>query len=120
MQGTRIGATPVTHDVALPHLLKEGLLQTEMVVVRAVQGVVIPRDELHVREGGEQVVKALFFLVSPYADPGQHHRILARIATLVDADDFMQQWLAAENDHGLREILLRDDRLLSPVLKKKR
>ena len=111
-QGTRTGATPVTHGVALPHLKKASLMQAEMVIVRSKEGVVVPPDEFH--DGEEmQIVHALFFLVSPDKDPGQHLRILAQIAERVDDDDFMEAWLEAETDQELREIMLRDDRFLT-------
>ena len=111
-QGTRTGATPVTHGVALPHLRKAGLMQAEMVIVRSKEGVVVPPDDFHEVEE-EKIVHALFFLVSPDADPGQHLRILAQIAERVDDDDFMEAWLAATSDQQLREIMLRDDRFLT-------
>ncbi|MFV1980843.1 MAG: amino acid permease [Rhodothermia bacterium] len=116
MQGTRIGATPVTHGVALPHLRKERLLQAEMVLVRSRSGVVVPPDEFHDTEE-EKVVYALFFLVSPDRDPGQHLRILAQIAERVDDDDFKGAWLEAVDDQELREILLRDDQFLTVRLR---
>jgi len=111
-QGTRIGATPVTHGVALPHLKKAGLMQAEMVLVRSKEGVVVPPDDFHDGEE-EQIVHALFFLVSPDKDPGQHLRILAQIAERVDDEDFMEAWLTASSDQQLREIMLRDDRFLT-------
>lgn len=112
LKGTRVGATPVTHGVALPHLRIEGLSQAEMALVRSQGGVVVPPDEFH-ESDAEKVVHALFFLVSPDADPGQHLRILAQIAERVDDEGFMEKWLQASDDQELREILLRDDRFLS-------
>ncbi|MGA7303841.1 MAG: amino acid permease [Rhodothermales bacterium] len=114
-QGTRVGATPVTHGVALPHIRKIGLMQAEIVFVRAKSGVVVPPDEFHDADD-EQVVHALFFLISPDEDPGQHLRILAQIAERVDDEDFMESWLAATSDQDLREMMLRDDRFLTFVL----
>ncbi len=116
LQGTRIGATPVTHGVALPHLRKKRLLQAEMVLVRSRSGVIVPPDEFHDRDE-QKVVHALFFLVSPDRDPGQHLRILAQIAERVDHEDFMEAWLEAVDDQELREILLRDDQFLTVRLR---
>lgn len=39
MEGTRMGATPVTHGVALPHFQASNLSHPEMVLVRAIHGV---------------------------------------------------------------------------------
>jgi hypothetical protein len=93
------------------------MTQAEMVLVRAPAGVVVPHDEFHEGED-EQIVNALFFLVSPEGDPGQHLRILAQIAERVDDEGFMETWLNATEDQELREILLRDDRFLTiPLVK---
>lgn len=117
-QGTRVGATPVTHGVALPHIRKVGLTQAEMVIVRARAGIIVPPDEFH-HEAEEQVVHALFFLISPDHDPGQHLRILAQIAERVDDEDFMEAWQSADTDQDLRELLLHDDRFLTFFLDRK-
>jgi len=114
-QGTRVGATPVTHHVALPHIRKVGMTQSELVLVRSRLGIEVPPDEFH-EEGKDEVVHALFFLVSPDEDPGQHLRILAQMAERVDDDDFMETWLSAKTEQELREIMLRDDRFLTLVL----
>ena len=61
-------------------------------------------------------VQAVFFLVSPVDDPGQHLRILAQIAERVDKEEFMEAWLSASNHQELKEAILRDDRLLTLTL----
>ena len=61
-------------------------------------------------------VQAVFFLVSPLDNPGQHLRILAQIAGRVDKEDFMEAWLSAPNHQKLKEAILRDDRLLTLTL----
>jgi len=111
-QGTAVGATPVTHGVALPHIRKRGLSQAEIVMVRSRSGIIVPPDEFHV-SSGEEVVHALFFLISPDSDPGQHLRILAAIAERVDDEGFMDAWQSAPMEQDLREMLLRDDRFLT-------
>jgi APA family basic amino acid/polyamine antiporter len=62
-------------------------------------------------------VHAFFFLVSPEEDPGQHLRILAQIASHLDDESFIKRWLSAEDSHDLKEILLRDDRYLTLILR---
>ena len=62
-------------------------------------------------------VQAVFFLVSPLDDPGQHLRILAQIAGRVDREDFMEAWLSASDHQQLKEAILRDERLLTLTLK---
>lgn len=114
MQGTRIGATPVSHGAALPHLRLANLRSPHVVIVRAREAVTVEVDpELFGEAGSRQAVHAFFFLVSQEENPGQHLRILAQIADHVDDDDFLPNWLAAANEQELKEILLREDRYIS-------
>jgi mannitol/fructose-specific phosphotransferase system IIA component (Ntr-type) len=115
LEGTKIGATPVTHGVALPHLRIEGLTQPVMVIVRSLAGVHIcfnnPLTD-HDKEE-EEIVKAVFFLVSPQENPAQHLRILAQIAGRVDEDTFSVEWENAKDNIELKQVLLHDERWLS-------
>jgi APA family basic amino acid/polyamine antiporter len=112
-EGTKIGLTPVTHGIALPHFRLENINQAEMVLVRALKGVHIKfNNPITGKQDDEAVVKALFFLVSPEKDPTQHLRILAQIAGRVDDDNFAEEWEKARNDQELKEALLHDERLL--------
>ena len=114
LQGTRIGATPVTHGIALPHLRLGGLSQAEMVIVRAAKGVHIKfKNPLTDFEDEEQDVHAVFFLVSPEKDPTQHLRILAQIAGKVEEDSFEEEWKYAKDEQELKESLIHEDRSLS-------
>ncbi len=113
MEGTRIGATPVSHGAALPHLRLPNLKRPEMVLIRSKNGVFVDVDhplfDDHIKEVR---IHAFFFVVSPEENPGQHLRVLAQIAGYVDDESFMKNWLSAEDDHKLREILLREERFL--------
>jgi hypothetical protein len=60
----------------------------------------------------DEPVRAVFFIVSPEADPGRHLRILAQIARRVDQETFMQEWLGAARDEELKETLFRNERML--------
>ncbi|MGL1903733.1 MAG: amino acid permease [Fibrobacterales bacterium] len=110
LDGTRIGATPVTHGVALPHLRSEGLEHAEMVLVRAKEGINITLDTT---SSQNKTVFALIFLVSPLDQPTQHLRILAQIAGHVDDDYFQKKWMRAKTEQQLKEVLLRDERSIS-------
>lgn len=112
-QGTLKGATPVAGGVALPHMHLEGLEHPLLALVRL-------REEMHILAGDvfgktslSEGVHAAFFLVSPGADPSQHLRMLAQLASRIDQPDFMSAWLGAEGELALREVFLRDDRYLS-------
>ncbi len=113
MQGNRFGATPVDKGAALPHMRLPGIKQAEMILVRSISGSrFIQSSQLRNNDEGE-LIHAFFFFISPNENPGQHLRILAQIAGRVDGKDFMHEWLAAENEQELKEVLLRDERFLS-------
>jgi APA family basic amino acid/polyamine antiporter len=117
LEGTRMGATPVTHGIALPHLRLLGLQQAEMVLVRAINGVHMKfKNPLTDFEEEEQDVNAIFFLVSPEKDPTQHLRILAQIAGRVEEESFAEEWKSAKDDQEIKETLLHEDRCLSLVV----
>lgn len=119
LEGTRIGATPVTHGVALPHFRAEEITQAVMVLVRARQGIRITfKDSLADHREETQTVHAIFFLVSPEGNPAQHLRILARIAGRVDEDSFSKEWNSADSEQGMKEALLHADRFFSLLVRK--
>ena len=113
LRGTRIGMTPVSHGAALPHLRLPGLPNSEMVLVRASQGMRIEAaDELGRHRDIDQPVQAAFFFISPEDNPGQHLRILAQVAERVDDEGFMADWLSAGHELQLKEALLHNERFL--------
>ena len=117
LDGTRIGATPVTHGVALPHFRSEGISKAIMVLVRSKAGVNIKvYNPLTQEEEEVQIVNAIFFLISPEDNPSQHLRILAQIAGRVDDEEFMNEWYKAKSEQELKETLLHNERFLSLVL----
>lgn len=116
LQGTQIGATPVTRGVALPHIRDRQIDEPVLVLVRARRGVPI-RLGGEEEAGGEQLLRALFFVASPEQDPGQHLRFLAQIARHVESDTFLERWLAARDEQELKEVVLRDEHTLSLTLR---
>lgn len=114
LQGTRVGATPVSHGVALPHMRLPEIALPEVAIVRARYGVDIDVDDEFLGEPqADDPVYALFFLVSPEENPGQHLRLLAQIAGQMDDDRFMKSWRKAKNEQEMKELLLRDERSIS-------
>jgi basic amino acid/polyamine antiporter, APA family len=113
LDGARFGATPVAGGAALPHLRLAGLERSEMALVRVRDGL---RDERREEVWGEHVpagpIYALFFLASPEEDPAQHLRLLAEIARRIDDERFLLAWRSARNEHELKQILLREERVL--------
>jgi len=113
-QGTRVGATPVSHGVALPHMRVHDLPHPEIVILRSKAGVKVDvDDEFFDDHDSEEPVHAFFFLVSPEENPSQHLRLLAELAGQVSDDKFMKRWLKAKNEVALKELLLRHEYYIS-------
>jgi len=115
LEGTRMGATPVSHGAALPHMRLPNLDRAHLALARVRNGVRFG----YAHDGGLEPPRAVFFLISPESDPGQHLRTLAHIAGRVDQDSFMPEWLRAESDEQLKEALFRNERILVLTLDRK-
>ncbi|MBC8310307.1 MAG: amino acid permease [Phycisphaerales bacterium] len=113
LHGTRVGATPVTGGVALPHLRLPNLEQSMMVIARSKDGVTIDVGDAFGGHHEEQSIHAIFFLVSPEDDPSRHLRLLAQLAGHVDKEGFMELWLKSKTNQDMKEILLRENRFMS-------
>ena len=116
LEGTLLGATPVTNGVALPHFCTTEIRQPELVLVRSKKSIHIVQPDqssanvFGARDAlGGRDVHAIFFLVSPERNPGQHLRILAQIATRLDEDDFKRDWASASDEKELKEVLLGEE-----------
>lgn len=109
MDGTKIGATPVTHGVALPHLHVAGLSYPMMVLVRSREGITITFNNPLNDVVETQTITAVFFLVSPEGNPTQHLRMLAQIAGRVDEETFETEWDSASSEFELKQALLHHD-----------
>ena len=116
LEGTRVGATPVAHGVALPHLRVPGLSRPYLVVVRSRKGLDIEIGGVEPSGEAFRGVHAVFYLISPSGDPALHLRILAELAGCVEQEGFEEAWIAARSHQALREVLLRDDRYFSLTL----
>ncbi len=109
LDGTRGGATPVSHGIALPHCRHAALARPRLVVARSRTGIVVdPADEDWGGVAPKSAIRALFFLASPDADPGQHLRLLAALARRAEHAAFLGAFLAAEGEEGVVRALLAD------------
>jgi len=117
-EGTLKGATPVAKGVALPHMRLEGIGHAHMVLVRVRHDLRIVTGDVFGTTHEAEKVHAVFFLVSPESDPGQHLRMLAQLARRIDEAAFLDQWMKASNEVQLREVFLRDERYVSLRLAK--
>lgn len=114
LRGSEIGMVPLARGAALPHTRAPEIEHPEMVLVRSRQPIQLPAmaSEPDVASG-EQPVQAICFLLSPEEEPGQHLRLLGHLATHVDDEAFLDQWLAAKDDHEIRETLVREEHSLT-------
>jgi amino acid transporter/mannitol/fructose-specific phosphotransferase system IIA component (Ntr-type) len=94
--------TAVSSFVAIPHIIIEGSDHFFLMLIRCKQGIHFSPSE--------NSVKAVFVFVGTKENRTFHLRTLASIATLVQQDNFEEQWLAAESTHYLRDMLLLSKR----------
>ncbi|MEE9208637.1 MAG: amino acid permease [Gemmatimonadota bacterium] len=114
LRGTKMGATPVAHGAALPHLRLAEAEFPQLVLARCRAGMAISvGDQFADNETHGEQVYAIFFLVSSEENPGQHLRLLAQIAGRVDDEGFMEEWLSVEHERELKRAILRNERFLS-------
>lgn len=116
LQEREDGMVPVARGAALPHTRASGIARPEMVLVRCAAGVTVPVRSVADEVSREPVV-AVFFLLSPSEEPGQHLRLLGHLATHVDDSHFLDQWLAARSEEELRDSLLREETSLTLYLR---
>jgi len=113
LEGSRIGATPISNGAALPHIRLPETKQAELVLVRTKKPCFVDAPDFSGKTSLQGPIHAFFFLVSPSENPGQHLRILSQIAGRVDDNNFLKDWKDATHEQDLKEILLRDERFFS-------
>jgi Trk K+ transport system NAD-binding subunit len=80
----------------------------------------LPFEKINLEENQQDLdenLTSLIYLMSSTNDSGQHLRILAHLAEMIDAIDFKDRWLQAKDEAELREILLRDERFFNLRIK---
>jgi amino acid transporter/mannitol/fructose-specific phosphotransferase system IIA component (Ntr-type) len=116
LRGTKMGATPVSHGAALPHMRSDVIERSHMLLARVPGGVQFETGPAAAASAEKGPVRAVFFLISSESDPGLHLRILAQIARRVDQPDFMPEWLGAESAEELKETVFRNERIFVMTL----
>jgi PTS system nitrogen regulatory IIA component len=94
--------TGIGHGVAIPHATLEGLSHPLCVVAQIPEGI----DFLALDASPVHVV---FMLLSPPSGTGVHIRLLARIARLVDGEDFIARAARASDEEALHRLILEED-----------
>ncbi len=116
------GILPLGHSTALKHIRIDADIDTEIVLVRLQKGIKIDVEHFEAEneevEVDKEVLHALIYMVSSNKKSGQHLRILAHLAEMIDSSSFYKRWIEARDEAELREILLRDERFLNITIKK--
>ncbi len=116
------GALPVGNATALKHIRIDKDIDTEIVLVRIKEGIELDRQKFEPLADEEDIAEGklhcLVYMISSSSNSGQHLRILAHLAEMIDSSDFFERWMNADDESELREILLRDERFINITLKK--
>lgn len=103
----------VGNATALKHVRIDNDMDTEVALIRLQKGL-----DAESIKNEDNKIHCLIYLVSSTEKSGQHLRILAHLAEMIDIHDFKKRWLEAKDEAELREILLRDERFINITLKK--
>jgi mannitol/fructose-specific phosphotransferase system IIA component (Ntr-type) len=117
IEGVRMGTSPIANGVALPHLRLPEITAPEMVLVRSRKAIEIKTTNVFGKVSTADVF-AIFCLVSPQNEPGQHLRVLADLASRADEPGFLLSWLHAGTVQELKEALVHRERVLSVVVRR--
>ena len=98
-------ATRLKQGVYFKYVQLEGLRMPEMVAIQCKGGLTMPAF-------GEEKIHALIFLVTPEEQPLLHMRIIGHMAELIEAEEFLDRWIAATDERTIKEVLLSDERLV--------
>ena len=102
MQREAASNTVILPGLAIPHVVVPGEGRFEMLMARSAEGIAFPDQA--------QRVKAAFVLVGTMDERNFHLRSLSAIAQIVQQDGFERRWLEAEDEEGLRRLMLAFER----------
>ncbi|HAK46456.1 MAG TPA: hypothetical protein DCO79_11130 [Spirochaeta sp.] len=96
-------STTVIHDgLAIPHIVTEGENQFDIVVVRSKKGIMF--------RGAQTPVNVVFALSGSKDERNFHLKALMAIAQIVQAPDFLSNWLKVKTIDDLRNLILMAER----------
>ena len=80
-----------------------------MLLARAQHGLrIYTASDAQLGRSPDELIRAIFFMGSPEDNPGQHVRLLTRIAKRVEDEGFIPEWLAARTGQDLKEALFHE------------
>jgi amino acid transporter/mannitol/fructose-specific phosphotransferase system IIA component (Ntr-type) len=117
LEDYREGIIPVGNACAIKHVRVEEDVDTEVALIRIKDG--LPFDNVNLESNQKDLdeeLNSLIYIMSSSERSGQHLRILAHLAEMIDVIDFKERWLNAKDEAELREILLRDERFINMTI----
>jgi len=94
--------TALSPGLAIPHIILPGEHKFDLLLARSRQGI-----EFHPEN---KPVHACFILAGTYDERNFHLRALMSIAQIVRKEDFMEKWLKARNEQGIKDVILLSER----------
>ncbi len=91
------GGTVVQPGFAIPHIVVEGENKFDILLVRAVDGIDFPHTS--------EPIRIMFVLAGSRDERNYHLRALMAIAQIAQEKLFEQQWLAARDTAGIRNLI---------------
>jgi len=117
LEDYRKGIIPVGNACAIKHVRVEEDVDTKVALIRIKDG--LPFDKVNLESNQKDLdeeLNSLIYIMSSAERSGQHLRILAHLAEMIDVMDFKERWLNAKDEAELREILLRDERFINMTI----
>lgn len=95
-------STVIAPGLAIPHIIVEGEKKFDIMLLRSKEGIIFPDTP--------QPVHTMFILVGSRDERNFHLRALAAIAQVAQDKNFNKNWLHADNEEQLRNIILLAER----------
>lgn len=114
------GLIAIGKTTALKHVRFEEDMDSEVAIARFKDGIPVKFGYFELfkakKRNWHKKLHAVIFLISSKKHSGQHLRMLAHLAEILDNENFPERWLAAKDENELRQILLRDERFINILL----
>ena len=93
----KIMSTGIGQGLAIPHGKTDGITQNYAAFARL-------KEPIEFNSIDSKPVQLIFLMVSPYSDQKSHIRLLSRVSTLMNYDDFRSNLLIVPNQEDLVEL----------------
>ena len=93
----KIMSTGIGQGLAIPHGKTDGVTQNYAAFARL-------KEPIEFNSIDSKPVQLIFLMISPYSDQRSHIRLLSRVSTLMNYDDFRSNLLIVPNQEDLVEL----------------